>query len=222
MNEPSIPSIYECVSPTCKFRFPVVNSTELKSAAVCPLCGFPTLLVEISVQPQLRPAPKSHTRSQIHIEVLVDNLRSANNIGTIFRTSDAVGIDQIYLCGVSPVPPHPAITKTSLGAEDHVLWSHCRNAIDLLLEKRKAGYLILALEGGADSVPLFNIDHPPIQMPIILVIGNEIAGVDPGILRLCDRRLWIPMVGIKESLNVSIAYAIAVYTIKYRLKLAIA
>lgn len=217
MNDFSLPSIYECISPECRFRFPVVNTSEQKSASVCPLCGSPTLLVEVSIQPQLKPLNKVETVSSIDLEVVVDNLRSANNIGAVFRTADGVGVNCIHLCGVTPTPPHPAIAKTSLGAEDHVRWLYHRNAVDLLVDKRKAGFTLLALEGGETSNSIFNADLIYKDMPAILVIGNEISGIDPGILRLCDQRLWIPMVGKKESLNVSTAFAIAAYSLKYRL-----
>lgn len=218
MNASSIPSIVECISPSCKFRFPVVNSTELIASSVCPLCGSPTILVEISLQPQLKPKNEHHINSTIHLDVLVDNVRSANNIGSIFRTADGAGVNCIHLCGVTPTPPHPAIAKTSLGAEDHVPWLYHRNAVDLLLEKRNSGWNIYALEGGNSAVSIFNLELHSLNQPVILAIGNEISGVDPGIIRLSHQCLWIPMAGLKESLNVSIAFAIAVYAIKYRLK----
>jgi len=218
VEQANLPAIFECISPGCKFRFPVQTLTELRAASICPRCGSPTLMMEVKIPPQTAPMQSHSDVNNLHLEVLVDNIRSANNIGSIFRTADGVGLSHLYLCGVTPTPPHPAIAKTALGAENHVRWSYVSNGIDLLSEKRHSGYFILALEGGADSSPIIDLDLQPSQEKVILVIGNEISGVDPAILRLCDQRLWIPMCGVKESLNVSIAFAIAVYIITYRLK----
>lgn len=214
----ALPSIFECVSSGCKFRFPVLSAEELKTSAVCPRCGSPTILVEISVQPQTRPPSSVNHPSRIHLEVLVDNIRSANNVGSLFRTADGAGVAHLYLCGVTPAPPHPAILKTSLGADKSVHWTQINHSLDLLKAKRDEGYLIWALEGGKEATSIFALDFQAVASPVLLIIGNEISGVDPGLLDYCHQRLWIPMIGLKESLNVSIAFGIAVYTIIYRLK----
>lgn len=144
--------------------------------------------------------------------VIAHNIRSLYNVGSIFRTADAFGVSKIYLTGYTGTPAnqiHRAkIAKSALGAENFVPWEHYRSAIKLIKSLRSQKVNIIALENNTKSVPLMKFK--PI-FPLALVLGEETRGVAKLILRLCDHVLEIPMLGKKESLNVSVAFGIAAY-----------
>lgn len=142
--------------------------------------------------------------------VICDNLRSLHNVGSIFRTSDALGVSKIYLCGITGTPQQKGVLKVSLGAEKSVSWEHHRAAWRLVEKLKKQGINIVSLEltKGSENVKLFKP-----KFPLALVVGNEITGVSPAILKRSDAVVHIPMKGIKESLNVSVAFGIAAYVI---------
>ena len=150
------------------------------------------------------------------IYLILDNIRSRENVGSIFRTSDAAGVSKIYLCGTTPTPPHEKISKTALGAEMYVPWEYQSQAWRLLRrlknnppvggEKLK----IIGLEQTKNSQNVFNFKP---KFPLALVLGNEVKGISPKILKYCDKKISIPMYGKKESLNVSVAAGVALYTI---------
>jgi tRNA G18 (ribose-2'-O)-methylase SpoU len=143
----------------------------------------------------------------------LDNLRSAYNVGAIFRTADGAGAAHIYLGGVTPNPhENAAIGKTALGAEKEVSWSAHPNALRLAADLRKKGYRLLALESTPNAVPIHYF-HQEVssERPVMLIVGNERAGVDPGLLDLCETILTLPMSGRKSSLNVAVAFGIAAY-----------
>ncbi len=142
--------------------------------------------------------------------LILDNIRSRENVGSIFRTADAVGVKKIYLCGTSPTPPHEKISKTALGAENYVPWEYRRNTWQVITDLKKMGVNIVALEQTKDSQNIFKFKS---QFPLALVVGNEVKGISPRILKYCDKKISIPMYGKKESLNVSVATGIAVYQI---------
>jgi tRNA G18 (ribose-2'-O)-methylase SpoU len=151
--------------------------------------------------------------NQVHLEVMLDNVRSAWNVGSMIRTADGAGVKKVHLCGVTPTLDHPRVSKTSLGAERIMEWSFypdgelaCRDFIN-------KGYRIWALEGGDRAESLFRIKCPWPGKPLLLVVGNELTGVDPGILSMCERVVSLPMLGFKGSLNVAVAFGIAVYTL---------
>ncbi|HVH98832.1 MAG TPA: RNA methyltransferase [Enhygromyxa sp.] len=204
----------ECRAPACGLRFPVREASELGSQ--CPLCGAPTQFVD--------PVYESH---EVHerrvaagppIEALFDNIRSLTNVGSMFRTADGAGIRHLYLGGFTPTPAHPKFAKTALGAERSVPWSHCPDpavAADALVT---AGKRLWALEGGPRSRDLFDLAAlagGPEAPPIVLVLGHEVSGVDPRILDRCEHIARLPMAGIKGSLNVSVAFGIATYLLRY-------
>ena len=145
--------------------------------------------------------------------VLLDNVRSAWNTGSILRSADGFGFNQAYLCGITPTPDHEAVTKTSLGAEDSVPWSYHKDAVKLVKGLRKADRRIYALEEHERAIEISQVvDHPPTDS--ILIVGNEITGVDQDLLELCDQILYISMGGEKRSFNVAIAFSIAAYALK--------
>jgi tRNA G18 (ribose-2'-O)-methylase SpoU len=148
------------------------------------------------------------------LEALLDNVRSAWNVGAIFRTADALGVRRLYLCGITPTPENASVSKTALGADKSVAWSHDRNALAVAQKLKAGGCLLWGLEQDERAVSTTDLfadsrigtDFPP----IILIVGNEITGVDPALLDLCDRIIYIPMRGQKRSLNVEVAFGVAV------------
>jgi 23S rRNA (guanosine2251-2'-O)-methyltransferase len=149
------------------------------------------------------------------VTVLLDNLRSAFNVGSFFRTADAASIERLLLCGISSCPPHKGVLKTSLGAENTVPWEYEESAISAARRMRSRGYELAVIETGARSIDLF--DWEP-RFPVCVIFGNELDGVASDVLALCDTYVRIPMLGLKHSLNVSTAGGIVIYELlrKYR------
>ena len=150
------------------------------------------------------------------IIVILDNIRSRENVGSIFRTSDAVGVGKLYLCGTTPCPPHHKISKTALGAELTVPWEYHKQTWRLLENLKKDGYQILALEkinrpfdGLRASKNIFKFRAK--DESLALVVGNEVSGLSTEVLKRSSKVISIPMYGHKESLNVAVAFGIAVY-----------
>ena len=142
------------------------------------------------------------------IYVIAQNIRSLYNVGSIFRTCDAFDVNKLYLCGYTGYPPRKEISKTALGAEKNVVWQHNWRTVDLIQKLKNERVDLVALELTQNSKPLK--DYKP-KFPLALIIGNEKTGVSPKILQLADKKIFIPMQGIKESLNVSVAFGIALY-----------
>ena len=147
---------------------------------------------------------------KLPLVVVLDNVRSLNNIGSIFRTGDAFRVERICLCGITATPPHREIHKTALGAEDSVDWSYHEETVECVKELNERGYRIYAVELAHDSLKL-DKDTIVTDRPIALVFGNEIDGVQEEVMALCDGFLEIPQYGSKHSLNVSCAAAIAIW-----------
>lgn len=147
--------------------------------------------------------------------VVCDSIRSLENIGSIFRTSDALGVDKIFLCGICGCPPNHKISKTALGAEKTVAFQQHKQVWRAVKELKKQGFQIVVLEK-AKGAFLYSKFKP--HFPLALIVGNEKAGVSKSVLRLADKTIYLPMSGQKESLNVSVAFGIAGYELnKYRL-----
>jgi tRNA G18 (ribose-2'-O)-methylase SpoU len=156
------------------------------------------------------------------IVVVLHNIRSLHNVGSVFRTADAAGVSKIYLCGITPKPVDPLgnyrreIAKVALGAERTVPWEYSRSTAALLKKLRKAGYTIFAVEQSAKSVPYYALNPKRYaRARVALIVGNEVEGLPAGILHLADKILEIPMQGKKESLNVSVAFGIVVFRLVY-------
>ncbi|MCX6721428.1 MAG: RNA methyltransferase [Candidatus Staskawiczbacteria bacterium] len=143
--------------------------------------------------------------------VICDNIRSLENIGSIFRTSDALGVSKIYLCGISGRPPNHKISKTALGAEKTVPFEHCRQTGRLIDKLKRDKINIIALEQAK-----YAIDYRKFKpkFPLALILGNEVKGVSKKVLKKCDKIIFLPMLGQKESLNVSVAFGVVGYYIK--------
>ena len=147
---------------------------------------------------------------KLPLTVVLDNVRSQNNIGSVFRTGDAFRVERICLCGICSTPPHRDIHKTALGAEDSVDWKYYEESVDCVRELKEQGYKVYAIEQVDDSVML---DCMPECMgdKVAVVFGNEVEGVQEELLPLCDGSIEIPQQGTKHSLNVSCAAAIVLW-----------
>lgn len=154
--------------------------------------------------------------------IILHNIRSLYNVGSIFRTADAAGVEKIYLCGITPAPIdqfgkyRPQLTKVSLGAEKYVPWDasarSARATIKLLERLKRDGYKIFAIEQSKKSIPYYKINLRTYDVHrLVLVMGNEVKGLPPSILKKADKILEIPMKGRKESLNVAVAFGIVAF-----------
>lgn len=148
--------------------------------------------------------------------VVCDNIRSLENIGSLFRTADALAVDKIFLCGISGSPPSHKISKTALGAEKTVPWEYHKQTWRLLKQLKAQGIFVLTLEQTKHSISLENFKP---QFPLALVVGHEVRGVASSALKLADGIIEIPMFGQKESLNVAVAFGIAGYEINKHRKI---
>lgn len=142
--------------------------------------------------------------------VVCDNIRSLENIGSIFRTADALGVPKIFLCGISGKPPNHRISKTALGAEKTVSFEYHRQVWRLIDKLKKDNINIIALEQDGKAVEYTKFKP---KFPLALIIGNEVRGISKKILAKADKIIYLPMRGEKESLNVSVAFGVAGYHI---------
>ena len=200
---------FTCTNPLCGLRFPAFR--EVNHPANCPRCNAQLITHQYPAVPS--PTNDLKLKAGVELSVLLDNIRSAFNVGSMLRTSDGAGVKHIYLCGVTSTPYNPKVSKTSLGAETTIPWSYHPNGIEICRKHKEEGMRLWALEYTSNSESLFDIGRKIDGSPILLVIGNEVTGIDPEILPICDQVIHIPMVGIKRSLNVAIAFGVAVYTI---------
>lgn len=145
------------------------------------------------------------------VALVVDNVRSLNNIGSLLRTSDGFAVGEVWLCGISAVEPGPEVHKTALGAENSVAWRHCHSTLEALAELRSRGFRLCCLEQVVDSVELQNFAVDDNAPGYAVVVGNEVDGVDPAVVDACDVCLEIPQMGTKHSLNVSVSAAVALW-----------
>lgn len=142
------------------------------------------------------------------LRLVLDQVRSAYNVGALFRTADGCAVDRIYLLGYTPHPPHPQLEKTALGASEYVPWEHRSESASLLDELISEGYETVALETGEDAVPIWEFEWPE---RTALVVGNEVEGVSPLVLKSCRKKICLPMYGYKASLNVTTALGVAMF-----------
>lgn len=142
--------------------------------------------------------------------VILDNVRSLNNIGSVFRTSDAFLVESIFLCGITATPPHPDIHKTALGAEDSVLWKYFENTVDAVEYLQRNGYVVYAIEQVNNSISLENIELDK-NKKYAVVLGNEVKGVQQEVVDKCDGCIEIPQFGTKHSLNVSVTAGLVIW-----------
>lgn len=144
---------------------------------------------------------------------VLDRLRSAHNVGSIFRTADGARLQELVLCGYTPTPPHKHLEKTALRAVESVPWTHAETVEGAIASLQARGFQVLGLEFTEGSELLYEFD---LQFPLALVAGNEAEGLAPEVLALCDAVVHLPMHGLKSSLNVSVAFGIAAYEVTRR------
>jgi 23S rRNA (guanosine2251-2'-O)-methyltransferase len=204
--------IRQCTHPECGLRLPI--DPAVHRGVYCPRCGAQMMG---AAAPYQHRQSMAETRPKRRISILLDNLRSAYNTGAIFRTADGVGAAHLYLGGITPTPSdNTAVQKTALGSELAIPWSSHPNAYALGKTLQAEGFQLLALETTPQAVPLFDVDLQRFGTDqLLLVVGNEQAGVDPGLLDLCDLVLALPMVGSKASLNVAVAFGVAAYWLAF-------
>ena len=153
------------------------------------------------------------------VALVLDNVRSALNVGSIFRTSDSFLVEQLVLCGITARPPHSEINKTALGATESVAWKYAAEVQTAIEELKREGYAIWAVEQVAGSTPLQRFEVPQ-GTKLALVLGNEVEGVSDGVLGLCDGALEGPQFGSKHSLNVAVCAGIVVWEVFRKWKFA--
>ena len=150
--------------------------------------------------------------------IVLDNVRSLNNIGSVFRTSDAFLVEEIYLCGITATPPHPDIHKTALGAEDSVKWSYFADTIEAVDKLHAMGYTVYSIEQVKDSISLESIQLDKTQK-YAGILCNEVKGVQQEVVDKCDGCIEIPQFGTKHSLNVSVTAGLVIWDFFKQLQL---
>ncbi|MCB9251149.1 MAG: RNA methyltransferase [Flavobacteriales bacterium] len=146
---------------------------------------------------------------KLPLVVILDNIRSLNNVGSVFRTCDCMGIGKVYLCGITGTPPHRDIHKTSLGAENSVLWEYEKDILKVIQHLKSKGFTIAGLEQTDQSLDIRK--HPWDNEPLALIIGNEIDGIGDEAIGECERLFEIPQYGTKHSFNVAVSVGIALW-----------
>jgi tRNA G18 (ribose-2'-O)-methylase SpoU len=165
---------------------------------------------KLSITELNRLSPEDFKKAEkIPLIVVLDNVRSLHNVGSVFRTADAFLIEAVYLCGITAVPPHAEIHKTALGAENTVDWKYFEKTSDAINELKQKGYHIAAIEQAENSIMLHELQIENKKQAVIL--GNEVKGVDQKVMNLCDSCIEIPQLGTKHSLNVSVTSGIILW-----------
>jgi tRNA G18 (ribose-2'-O)-methylase SpoU len=208
---------FECDNPDCRLRFP--GNENYPRSKRCPICR--SSIHEVAIVKNISDIDnRVSNQNRCKVEVVLDNIRSAWNVGSIFRTADGTGMHKLYLCGITPTPENYKVRKTALGAEASIPWEKFNNGVQLASQLKSKGYKLWAMEDMPDAIPLFQLDLQLVDSPIALIVGNEVCGVDPGIIRICDRVVSIPMLGKKNSYNVAVAFGIAASFFLYRQSLS--
>lgn len=154
---------------------------------------------------------------KLPLVVVLDNVRSLHNIGSVFRTSDAFRVERIYLCGITATPPHPEMHKTALGAEFTVDWTYVNNAVEAVENLRREGYTVYSVEQAEGSIMLEDLTLDP-SGKYAVVMGNEVKGVQQEVINASDGCIEIPQYGTKHSLNVSVTAGIVIWDLFKKLK----
>lgn len=205
----SVHEIRQCTNDTCRLRFPMPQGE--RPGDQCPRCATVTVVQEVvQVHDEMIHSARTGRNSEGKrptLAVLVDNVRSLFNVGSILRSADGAGFQQVYLCGITPTPENPKLAKTALGAQDAVAWTQYNNSLDCAATLQAQGATLWALEEHPNAASIFTTSLPP--TPLVLVIGNEVTGIDPALLLCCDQIVAIPMLGVKRSLNVATAFGAA-------------
>ncbi|RLE36101.1 MAG: hypothetical protein DRJ61_01625 [Acidobacteria bacterium] len=199
-----------CPDPVCGLEFEVAHGLAWRRVS-CPACGAEGAAILAEVRRKLgaenpgSALPKIRENSTV---VVIEDLRSVHNVGSILRTCDAFGVDLVVMTGITATPEHPKIARTALGAELEVPWVWRGDGPSAVDELKKLGIEIVALERTNEAVP---IDKVHVDRPFALVVGNEVAGVSGPVLAKAARHAAIPMLGSKSSLNAAVACAVALW-----------
>ena len=200
-----------CLS--CRLRYPVAG--EHSPSIRCPQClGETEVVLKSKINTEVSFNKIDRITNRPHFSVLLDNIRSAWNVGSILRSADGFGFLHAYLCGITPTPDNEAVAKTSLGAEGYITWSSHKNAIELADKLKQQGWKIYILEETEKATDIRKLKAKP-KDKAVLILGSEVTGVDPDLFQLADEVISIPMLGGKRSFNVSVAFAIAAYALRY-------
>ena len=194
------------VCRSCGLRYPIVEQNSFGTR--CPICLGETQIIVKKQFGNKKSANLINKNNQHNIlAILVDNVRSAWNVGSILRSADGFGFSHAYLCGITPTPENKSVAKTSLGGEDSVTWSHHKDAVKLVKGLKKEGWKIIALEEDERAQAIGKSGNG--EQNSVLIVGNEVTGVDPELLDLADEIIYIPMYGQKKSFNVAVAFGVA-------------
>ena len=212
--------LIRCPYPDCFFTYDLAipgSSRFILTRSRCPNCQKEGTAASLEICSMLQERAKLNRQrppAGQQFQVLLENVRSLWNVGSIFRTADAVGADILYLCGITGCPPKRQITKTALGAEQFVPWQYFAHALDIIPQLKEQGICILGLERNQTSANLATfLKEKKFSKPLCLVIGNENQGLSPETLHYCDYVCGLPMQGKKESLNAAVAFGVATYLI---------
>lgn len=238
-----------CSSPECGLRFPIEADSRLGDRCPLCQAETTIIGPRYNTEGATAATAPPNAETRPRIAALLDNVRSLRNVGAIFRCADGAGIDHLYLCGFTPTPDNPKLQKTALGAEHSVSWSRHLDATKLAHELQSEGHKLWAIEGGQDVPSLFDLNpsswppvsndrasdpqashdplanhappnQNPLEGPIVLVLGHEVSGIDAELLSRCDQTFQLPMLGHKSSLNVSVAFGIVAYTLRFAFRQA--
>jgi len=211
-----------CERPGCGLRYPVIEGQPFSQR--CPRCrGSTSLVLERLIPPEVVPPATRPDSLEIpsgadrqpaaYLEALLDNIRSAWNVGSMFRSADGAGLGRLHLCGITPTPENPAVCKTALGAQDNLTWQWSADGVAVARSLLERGCRLWALECEAQAEPVYTARPGDSGAPVVLVVGNEVCSVDPGIMELCEKVVCIPMHGTKRSLNAAVAFGIAAFVL---------
>lgn len=200
------------VCQSCGLRYPLTEGHSF--GARCPICLGETRVVmnkKMGSDGVLKEESGKKKKNEVKA-VLLDNIRSAWNVGSIFRSADGFGFSHAYLCGITPTPEMDPVRKTALGADEYVTWSHHKDAVKLVKGLKKEGWTIWALEEDVRALALSESGKQKAEKSV-LIVGSEVTGVDPELLDLADKIFYIPMHGQKSSFNVAVAFGVAGYSL---------
>ena len=204
----------ECPNPNCRLRFPF--DLAQFSGKYCPKCGAELKITSKRLSQNADMPASPNPRGHRQMIGLLDNVRSALNVGAIFRSADGAGMAKLYLCGITPTPAEQeVVARTALGAEKRLAWEHANNAVEIAQSLLTTGHKLVVLEPTEDALDIFSWQIPADWQAVVLAVGNEIAGTDPGLVRVASLTLKLPMTGLKGSLNVASAFSIAAYQLQF-------
>ncbi len=195
------------VCQSCGLRYPLTVGHPF--GLRCPHClGETRVVLSRQIQKEAVVDEERSKKKEMKA-VLLDNIRSAWNVGSILRSADGFGFSHAYLCGITPTPEVDAVRKTALGADEFVTWSHHKDSVKLVSGLKLEGWKVVALEENEQSVSVARFSEFQFSHPIVMLVGSEVTGVDPELLALADAVFHIPMHGQKRSFNVAVAFGVA-------------